>query len=145
MFLMRPDALLGACHVAIAVGELDRAHALHSEADEYVTSRNMGSDFLNVKATGAALHAADGDHEAAVTLLEECEALAGPDMRRILLDILATKATSLAALGRTDDAESTRARARSIADEIATLIRDEELRAAFQEGSATLLDAVPTT
>ena len=145
MFLMRPDALLGACQVAIARGHLENAHALHSEADEYVTSRHMTSDYLTLKFTGARLHAADGDHEAAVALLDECEALAGSEMRRVLLDVLAARAQSLDALGRTDDAASTRARAQSVADEIAALIRDDELRSAFQQGTRTLLEPVPAS
>ncbi|MBT5775264.1 MAG: hypothetical protein HOH95_12910 [Dehalococcoidia bacterium] len=145
MFLMRPDALLGACQVAIATGHLDNAHALHSEADEYVTSRHMTSDYLTLKFTGARLHAADGDHEAAVALLDECEALAGTEMRRVLLDVLAARAQSLDALARPDEAATTRTRAQSVATEIATLIRDDELRAAFQQGTATLLEPVPTT
>ena len=145
MYLMRPDALLGACQVAIARGNLDNAHALHSEADEYVTSRNMTSDYLTLKFTGARLHAADGDHEAAIALLEQCETLAGPQLRRVLLDVLAARAQSLDALGRTDEAAATRTRAQSVADEITALIRDDELRAAFQQGARSLLKPVPAS
>ena len=141
MFLMRPDALLGACQVAIALGHLDHARELHEEAAEYVTSHHMSSDYLSVKFTGARLHAADGDHETALALLEECETLAGPEMRRVLLDVLAARAQSLDALERTDAAAATRTRAQAVADDIAALIRDDELRAAFQAGTRTLLAA----
>jgi len=145
MFLMRPDALLGACEVAIALNQLDRARALYDEADEYVSSRNMSSDYLILKLTGARLHAAEGTHDSALTLLEQCETLAGPEMRRVLLDVLATKVKALDALGHPEEAEATRTHARAVADEIAALIRDEELRAAFQEGTRSLLKAVPVS
>ena len=112
---------------------------------EYGTSHQMENDQLALKFTGAHLEAANDNHEAALALLEDCETLAGPELRRVLLDVLAARAQSLDALGRTDDATSTRTRAQSVADEIAALIRDEELRAAFQQGTRSLLSPVPTS
>jgi class 3 adenylate cyclase/tetratricopeptide (TPR) repeat protein len=142
MFLMRPDALVGACQVSIALGQLEDARALHGEAEEYVTSRHMTSAYVTVKFTGARLHAASGEHDAAVALLDECEVLSGSEMRRVLLDVLAARARSLDALGRTDEANATRDRAGAVAEEIAGMIRDDELRSAFQEGTRSLLEPV---
>ena len=143
MYLMRPAALLGACEVAMARGQLDLARTRYDEAEDYVTSHQMTNDELRLRLTGAHLQAASDDHEAALALLEECETLAGPEMRRVLLDVLAARAQSLDALERTDAAAATRTRAQAVADDIAALIRDEELRAAFQEGSRALLEPVP--
>jgi len=49
-------------------------------------------------------------------------------MRRAMLDILAI-----------------RTRAQSVADEITSLIRDDELRPAFQQGTRTLLAPIATS
>lgn len=137
MYLMRPGALLGACGVAISLGRFDRAGELYAEADEYVTSRRMASDYLPVKLTGARLHGALGDPEAALVLLDECVTLCGTEMRKALLDVLAARAEVLDGMGRVDDAEATRNRGHDVVAEIASFIQDEDLRVAFSKGAGS--------
>jgi tetratricopeptide (TPR) repeat protein len=141
MFLMRPAALLGACQLALTLGQIDRARELYAEADEYVTSHAMAGDQLLTKLQGARLQAALGAHDQAIGLLDECETLCDPSMRRVLLEILAVRRGSLVELGRVDEAEAVLVRAQAVAAEIGSLISDSELRAAFEIGSAELLSS----
>lgn len=141
MFLMRPGALLGACEVALARGQIDRARELYAEADGYVTSHGMASDYLATKLQGARLSAAVGDHDQAIGMLDECETMCGTEMRSVLLDVLAVRWRSLDALGRVEEAEAARSRGRNVAAEIASLISEPELRTAFQAGFTSLLEA----
>ena len=99
----------------------------------------MAGDQLLTKLQGARLQAALGAHDQAIDLLDECETLCDPAMRRVLLEILAVRRGSLAELGRVDEAEAVLVRAQAVAAEIGSLISDSELRAAFEIGSAELL------
>lgn len=139
MFLMRPAALLGACQLALSRGQVDRATELYAEADEYVTSHAMAGDQLLTNLQGARLQAAVGAHDRAIDLLDESETLCDPAMRRVLLEVLAVRRRSLMELGRVDEAKAVQSRGQAIAAEIASLISDAELRAAFDIGSAELL------
>ena len=62
-------------------------------------------------------------------------------MRRMLLDTHQARATSLEALGRTNETAEARSAVNAVAQSIAGDITDAELRAAFLEGVSNRLDA----
>ena len=142
--IMRPLALRGMVAVALAEDRLADARDYFTQLSEYVNEREMRDHYVFLPITGAAIEAADGDHDAALGLLEHGEALAADqDMKRLLLEIKASQARSLDALGRDDEATAARAAGSALTDEIAVNLHDQELSRAFRDGSDQLLGLNP--
>jgi class 3 adenylate cyclase/tetratricopeptide (TPR) repeat protein len=136
MHLMRPTALVGMIEVALAEGRHDDARTLHTELDEYVTSRKMLDQYASIPFMAGRIAAASDDHDTAIEHFDQTLDMFGnAGMRRMSLDVLRAMAASYDALGRTNDAADTRAAADALVDDIGRSMSDPTLRDAFLEGS----------
>ncbi len=142
MYLQRPGALAGVIQVALLEGDLDTARERLAELEEYITERDLKDQQMLLMYTQAVVAAGGGEHEVALetldSLVEACEEFG---MRRMLLDTHQARATSLEALGRTNETAVARSAVNAVAQSIAGDITDVELSAAFLEGVSNRLDA----
>jgi hypothetical protein len=142
MYLQRPGALAGVIQVALLEGDLDTARERLAELEEYITERDLKDQQMLLMYTQAVVAAGGGEHEVALetldSLVEACEEFG---MRRMLLDTHQARATSLEALGRTNETAVARSAVNAVAQSIAGDITDAELSAAFLEGVSNRLDA----
>ena len=142
MYLLRPGALAGVIQVALLDGDLDTARQRLAELEEYITERDMKDQQMLLMYTRAVVAAGGGEHEAALETLDPLAAACEEfGMRRMLLDAHQARATSLEALGRTDEATSARDALNAVAQSIAGDISDAELKAAFLEGVSNRIGA----
>jgi class 3 adenylate cyclase/tetratricopeptide (TPR) repeat protein len=142
MHLMRPGALIGLIDIALLDGDVEAARSRLEELREYVGSRRMTDQELELQFAAARVAAGGGEHGQALEALEALAATAEEaGMRRILLDVHVARAASHRALGDSDGASAALDAARAVSELIAGDITDTDLRSTFIEGSAARLEA----
>jgi hypothetical protein len=132
MLLARPEALLCSGYVALAQGDRDAGLARLAEASAYVAERGL-RHYLPRTLLGEAVAASyGGDAGRLVDRLEEADRAATEMMLREAALLVRTKgAELLLAAGLDDLADDFRALAEDTVAEIAGLMEDPDLRAAF--------------
>jgi tetratricopeptide (TPR) repeat protein len=140
MYLQRPGALAGSIQVALIDGDLTTARERLTELDAYVTERSMEDQMMLLMLTTSAVAAGEGDHESALSTLDDLvEAAEGAGMRRMLIDAHMARIASLEATGRSEEADGARRAVRDVADSIAGDIGEAEMRSEFEAGIAARL------
>jgi predicted ATPase/class 3 adenylate cyclase len=128
----RPEALRGLILLAIDRDDLDAATTLAAEYREFVEERSVDNQRPTLLMTEARLASAKGDHGDALARLDACvDALEGLEFRRLELDVQRERMAVLRALGDEPGLQAARSRFETIAAEITSGFRDDELRAAF--------------
>jgi class 3 adenylate cyclase/tetratricopeptide (TPR) repeat protein len=140
----KPRFLVGMALVALAEHDLDDAQRSIEDARAFVEERAWKSLYPLVDWADAQIHAAAaknagparGDYAHALEQFERAELLAlEMQMRPMVMDARIGAAKILDALGRTDGAETKRRGAKAMIDEMASLIEDEGIKAAFVESA----------
>ncbi|MEP7200946.1 MAG: AAA family ATPase, partial [Chloroflexota bacterium] len=134
MLLMKPRFLMGLALAAVAQRRLDDARQLADEASAFVVERKMRNWYPSVALADAQVSAARGEWERALESYARAESDAlAMQLRPAVWQARVGAAQLLAAQGRAAEAEAQSQGARAMADEIAGLFTDGELRAQFAE------------
>jgi len=139
--LMRPSALEGSVALALAEGRVRDARTLFDECDAFVRERSMRDHYPALAVLGARVAMAEGSTEEALALLDESETTAERlGLRRLRLDIHATRAGALDALGQTVEATTARIAGRRLVEEMASDFVDDQLRESFVASALLLVE-----
>ena len=133
MWLERPRNLAGAALLACARGELDEALRRAEEARAFAEERQMRYLYPLTSLVRGKVLLARGEIEASLENLERAEEEARSlGMRPYVWQAQVAAAEALEAAGLVEQAESRRAQAKAMAEEIAGLFEDQELREAYR-------------
>lgn len=128
----RSDALRGLSILAIDRGDLDAAAGHVTTYQTFVEDHALANQRPGLLMTEARLAAATGDHAGALARLDACvDELEGLDFRRLELDVQRERMATFRAIGDASGAQEARSRFDTLAAEITSGFRDDELRAAF--------------
>jgi tetratricopeptide (TPR) repeat protein len=132
MMLNRPLFLLGEVEVALALGQLEAAQQLVSEARTFVEERAMKYLYPRVAMLEAKIEAARAEPDRALARFGQAEALAlEMGLRPLVLQARQGAAEVLQATGLTREAAEQQRAAQDMRDELAALFTDEHLRALY--------------
>ncbi len=132
--LQRPVLLVGSAFTRLGRQNVHAASERMREAREYVEQREMRHLYPLLELADGSIHAASGEMDRALEQFTRAEDLAsGMGMRPMLWRARATSAKLLAALGRQYEASAKQQAARTMIDEIAGMLDDEQYRAMFVE------------
>jgi tetratricopeptide (TPR) repeat protein len=125
--VMRPRNLLGLAELAHARDDFAAARGFIDEARTLADEKAIRPYQATLALAEGKLEAAQGNHERALELFADAEGRASTmKMRPTILEARTRAAASLDALARPAEAETKRAEARTIQQEIADLMKDEE-------------------
>jgi tetratricopeptide (TPR) repeat protein len=132
MLLVRPEALLCWGYVALAQGDRDAGVVRLAEAAAYAEERGLRHHLPRTLLGSAVTAFHEGDEGRLVDRLEQADrAAAQMRLRDSALEVRTTGADLLRTVGLHDSADDFRRRAAQSIAEIAALMNDADLRAAF--------------
>jgi class 3 adenylate cyclase/tetratricopeptide (TPR) repeat protein len=132
MYFVRPSLLVGNALLALAQNQIPAATGRIAEARSYVEERGMQNNYPLVALAEGQISAAAGRRDDALEQLARAESLAREmGMRPYVWQALDGAAKELSTTGRSAEAEEHRRQAFMMIDEIAVMMTDGELRAAF--------------
>ncbi|MBI3914578.1 MAG: AAA family ATPase [Chloroflexi bacterium] len=138
--LAKPRLLAGSALVALAHKQLDDAAKLIGDARTFAEDHAMKFDYPFVSLADAQIRAARGDVTGALSEYARAESLAlEMQMRPTIWQARAGAASVLEKSGKAKEAEAQRIAARAMAEEIAELFENEEMRKAFGESATRKL------
>ncbi len=132
MYLVRPALFLGQALLALARKQLPEANGKLAEARRFVEERDMRNYFPLIGLVDGRISSVGGKSDHALEQFTFAESAAEEmGMRPYVWRAQAGAAKELSATGRATEAEEKRRQAFTTIDEIAEMMADEELRAAF--------------
>jgi tetratricopeptide (TPR) repeat protein len=132
MYFVRPSLLVGNALLALAQNQIPAATGRIAEARSYVEERGMQNNYPLVALAEGQISAAAGRRDDALEQFARAESLAREmGMRPYVWQALDGAAKELSTTGRSAEAEEHRRQAFMMIDEIAVMMTDGELRAAF--------------
>jgi len=142
MRVERPRYLSGLALIRLRQGDEPAARQLVAEALAFAEDHGMKNYEPLVRLTLGRVLAAGGQHEAALENFERsAQAAQTLRLRPIHRQAMLAAALSLSALGRTKAATHAEAEATRVAEEIAALFQDDELREAYRRNALSPLSA----
>lgn len=136
-YFYRPQALAGTALAALKLNQLDKAGDAVKEARELVDQGKVKYLLPLVALVEGQVQTASGDKEGALESFCRSESLAlEMGMRPAVWQARIGAARVLESLGRNEEAGEKLSGARETVDEIATLLTDQEMRAAFLTSAA---------
>ncbi len=132
MLLERPRFLTGLALISLYEGRPEDARARNEEASAFAREREMRNAYPPIDICAGKIAASAGDWELALSHFAAAAADAQDmGMRPYLWQARAGAARALAALGRSDEAETSRAAAAATATEMGALFQDRGMAEAF--------------
>jgi class 3 adenylate cyclase/tetratricopeptide (TPR) repeat protein len=133
----RPRFMVGLAYIAIERGDLVEAQRQASAARTYMQERQMENLFeAEVSLVEGRISDAQGDRETALSKFYEAESISKKlGLRPFIWEAQAGAAKVLAVLGRSSEAETKRAEALAMIDQIAGLFKNEEWRKLYIENA----------
>jgi len=136
MYVEKARLLAGSAQLALVRGESDEAYRLAEEALAFAEEKKMRNMYPLTNLTMGKVLANQGDSDRASGYLNTAAAEAIKlNMRPLVRQAKLAAAGVLEKMGRKDQADEKRASAQDMAEEIASLIKDEELRSAYRQST----------
>jgi len=136
MYVEKARLLAGSAQLALVRGESDEAYRLAEEALAFAEEKKMRNMYPLTNLTMGKVLANQGDSDRALGYFNTAEAKAMKlDMRPLIRQSRLEASAVLEQEGRQVEAEEKRANAQAMAEEIANLINDQELRSAYRQST----------
>jgi len=136
MYVEKARLLAGSAQLALVRGESDEAYRLAEEALAFAEEKKMRNMYPLTNLTMGKVLANQGYSDRALGYFNTAEAEAIKlNMRPLIRQSRLEAAAVLEQEGRQVEAEEKRANAQAMAEEIANLINDQELRSAYRQST----------